>query len=123
MKLHLDRTDSYNTITGYGIDHVLINGVRHISSTLVLPDEVLPDWAGSLEQLSMVDFDSIVMRVPEIVLLGTGQQHRFPSPALYRALLAARIGVEIMSTPAACRTYNILAGEGRRVAAALLLDA
>lgn len=122
MKLHLDRTDAYNTITGYGMDHVLINGVRHTTSTLVLPDEVLPGWGGHLEKLSTVDFDSIVMRAPEIVLLGTGQQHRFPSPALYRALLAARIGVEIMSTPAACRTYNILAGEGRRVAAALILD-
>lgn len=121
MKLHLDRTDVYNTITGYGSDHVLINGERHTTSVIVLPDELISDWAADLSALTAPHFDVVVMRAPEIVLLGTGQRQRFPSPALYERLLAARIGVEVMSTPAACRTYNILAGEGRRVAAALLL--
>jgi uncharacterized protein len=63
----------------------------------------------------------VLMRAPEIVLLGTGPRLRFPSPAVYASLLKARIGVEVMDTAAACRTYNILAAEGRRVAAALML--
>lgn len=121
MKLHLDRPDVYNTITGYGEDHILINGVRHVGSLIVLPDEVISGWAEDLSSLNAAHFDAVVMRAPEIVLLGTGQRQHFPSPALYQGLLAARIGVEIMATSAACRTYNILAGEGRRVAAALLL--
>jgi uncharacterized protein len=121
MKLHLDRTDAYNSITAYGPDHVMVNGMRHERSLIVLPDELVTDWAETLSLLSVVHFDAIVMRAPEIVLLGTGLRQRFPSPVLYRGLLAARIGVEVMTTPAACRTYNILAGEGRRVAAALIL--
>lgn len=123
MKLHLDHASIQNTITGYGSDHVLINGTRHGGSLVVLPDEVILDWTGTWSALAAQDFDVVLMRAPEIVLLGTGQRQRFPSPALYKALLAARIGVEIMDTPAACRTYNILAGEGRRVAAALLIEA
>jgi uncharacterized protein len=123
MKLHLDRPDAYNAITGYGEDHILINGVRHTTSLIVLPDEVIANWAEGLATLSATHFDAVVMRAPEIVLLGTGPRQHFPSPALYKRLLATRIGVEIMSTPAACRTYNILAGEGRRVAAALILGA
>lgn len=121
MKLHLDRASIRHVITGYGSDHVLINGMRHDRSLIVLPDEVIADWTDAWSHLAARDFDVVLMRVPEIVLLGTGPRQRFPSPALYKALIAARIGVEIMDTPAACRTYNILAGEGRRVAAALLL--
>ena len=59
---------------------------------------------------------------PEIVLLGTGRRLRFPPAALTRSLAAARVGLEVMDTPAACRTYNILTGERRRVLAALLFD-
>jgi uncharacterized protein len=121
MKLHLDRNDVQYIITGYGSDHVLINGIRHTTSLVVLPDEVIPDWAENLSILASPHFEAIVIRAPEIVLLGTGLRQRFPSPALYKLLISAGIGVEVMDTQAACRTYNILAGEGRRVAAALLL--
>lgn len=122
MKLHLDHASIQYLVTGYGSDHVLINGMRHSSSLVILPDEVISDWAGTWSSLAAQDFNVVLMRAPEIVLLGTGQRQRFPSPALYKALIAARIGVEVMDTPAACRTYNILAGEGRRVAAVLLLS-
>ena len=121
MKLHLDHASIQNIITGYGSDHVVINGTRHTRSLVVLPDEVISDWTTTWTGLTAPDFDVVLMRAPEIVLLGTGQRQHFPSPAIYKALIAARIGVEIMDTPAACRTYNILAGEGRRVAAALIL--
>ncbi|MCP5276909.1 MAG: Mth938-like domain-containing protein [Thiobacillus sp.] len=121
MKLHLDHNDVQYIITGYGEDHVLVNGVAHNRSLIVLPDEVVTDWAEGLAELTARHFEVVVIRAPEIVLLGTGQRQRFPPPALYRGLIAARIGVEVMDTAAACRTYNILAGEGRRVAAALLI--
>ncbi|MEW5770389.1 MAG: Mth938-like domain-containing protein [Pseudomonadota bacterium] len=122
MKLHLDRSDAQYIITGYGPDHVLINGMRHERSLIVLPDEVVAGWAADLATLAAAHFDALLIRAPEIVLLGTGRHQRFPSPALYKALLAARIGVEVMDSQAACRTYNILAGEGRRVAAALIIE-
>lgn len=122
MKLHLSRSaDSYQ-INGHGRDHVLVNGVRHETSLIILPDEVVTPWVVRFEDLSAPDFDVVLMRAPEIVLLGSGARLRFPAPALYAGLLKARIGVEVMDTAAACRTYNILAAEGRRVAAALIIE-
>jgi uncharacterized protein len=122
MKLHLSRSSGINQIDGSGPGHVLVNGRRHEASLIVLPDEVVPTWAADFDSLAAVHFDALALRAPEIVLLGSGSRLRFPSPGLYAALIKARIGVEVMDTPAACRTYNILAGEGRRVAAALILD-
>jgi uncharacterized protein len=72
--------------------------------------------------LEAAHFEAILEFMPEIVLLGTGGTLRFPHPRLTEALIRAQIGVEVMDTPAACRTYNILASEGRKVAAALLLS-
>jgi uncharacterized protein len=121
MKMHLSRnTDSYQ-ITGHGPGHVLVNGTRHETSLIVLPDELVTNWVADFDGLCARDFDVLAMRAPEIVLLGTGARLRFPSPAVYSGLLKVRIGVEVMDTAAACRTYNILAAEGRRVAAALIL--
>jgi uncharacterized protein len=122
MKLHLSRSTETYQINGLGPDHVLVNGQRHESSLVILPDEVIAGWATRFEALSARDFDIMLMRAPEIVLLGSGARLRFPPPALYAGLLKARIGVEVMDTAAACRTYNILAAEGRRVAAALIIE-
>lgn len=121
MKLHLSRSQDTYQITGHGPGHLLVGGVRHETSLIVLPDEVVTGWAASFAALCLQDFDALLIRAPEIVLLGTGERLRFPPPALYSGLIKARIGVEVMDTPAACRTYNILAAEGRRVAAALIL--
>jgi uncharacterized protein len=122
MKLHLSRSANTYLIFGYGRDHLLINGVRYESSLIILPDEVVPGWASNFDQLSSTHFDAIAMRAPEIVLLGSGATLHFPSPAIYASLIKAHVGVEVMDTAAACRTYNILAAEGRRVAAALILE-
>ena len=122
MKLHLSRSANTFVISGYGNDHILINGVRHETSLIVLPDEVISGWATHLNRLESQHFDILAMRAPEIILLGSGRTLRFPPPALYAGLLKANIGVEVMDTAAACRTYNILAAEGRRVAAALILE-
>jgi uncharacterized protein len=122
MKLHLSRSANTFVISGYGNDHILINGVRHETSLILLPDEVISGWAEHIDRLEPQHFDILAIRAPEIILLGSGRTLRFPPPALYSRLIKANIGVEVMDTTAACRTYNILAAEGRRVAAALILE-
>lgn len=120
MKLHLDRPGSVHIITGYGEGYVEVDGAQRTGGLVVLPDEVVTGWADRLTDLTPSHFDALLIRAPELVLLGTGPRLVFPSPALYAVLLKAGIGVEVMDTPAACRTYNVLAGEGRRVAAGLM---
>jgi uncharacterized protein len=77
-----------------------------------------PSFAG----LKPSHFAQIAELKPELVIIGTGLRQRFPRPDLLKALINAKIGFEIMDTQAACRTYNILVGEGRQAMAALLLD-
>lgn len=121
MKLHADSIPALNTVTAYGTDFVEINRVRHQGSLLVMPEGPVIAWKvpdfGSLDEAACA---RLLEHQPEIILLGTGPAQRFPHPRLTRALLAARVGVDVMSTSAACRTYNILMAEGRRVLAALL---
>ena len=120
MKLHAAAPSAANTITGYGEYHVMVNGQRHDSSVVVLSDRVLPWEAKSFSTLREEDFSLFKNLGVEIVLLGTGPRQRFPHPRLTAPLSAAGIGVEVMDLKAACRTYNILVAEERRVAAALL---
>lgn len=123
MKLHLDQTGSTNIITGYGADHLMINKVRHDGNLIVTDAEIHTGWAaGGFEQLCIEDITRLCELDREIVLIGTGKRQRFPAPHLLRPLMEARIGFEIMDLAAACRTYNVLVGEGRAVAAALLFD-
>ena len=123
MKLHQDTLTSINTVTGYGADHVLINKVRHDGNLLLTADRIVNGWApGGFAGLSAKDVAQACELNAEIVLIGTGSRQRFPSPALLRPLIEARIGFEVMDLPAACRTYNVLVGEGRAVLAALLFD-
>ena len=123
MKLHQDTHTSINTVTGYGADHVLINKVRHDGNLLLTSDRIVNDWApGGFAGLSADDLAQACELNAEIVLIGTGRRQRFPSPAILRPLIEARIGFEVMDLPAACRTYNVLVGEGRAVLAALLFD-
>lgn len=122
MKLHLDNPSSRNLVTGYGDDHVLINYRRHDASLIVLPGEIVPWSAHRFDALSERDFEQIPPLAPEVLLIGTGQRLRFPAPALLRPLIEAHLGYEVMDLSAACRTFNILMGEGRRVAAALLIE-
>ena len=122
MKLQLANTSGLNTFTAYGEGYVCVNGVRHSRNLAVLPDRLLPDWTqATFATLSVADIELLAALDSEIVLLGTGQRLRFPSPELMRPLLRAQKGIEVMDVPAACRTYNILIGEGRKVAVGLLL--
>ena len=122
MKLHASVPRGVNTITGYGEDYVMVNGERRDSSVVVLPDRIEQWPVKGFEQLSAEDFTFLQQLQAEIVLLGTGRRQRFPHPRLTAALAQARIGLEVMDVQAACRTYNILVAEERKVAAALLFE-
>ena len=121
MKLHLARAEGRNLFSGYGPGYVAVNGTRHERSVIVLPDRIL-DWeATSFDELNEAAFSGLAQLPLEILILGTGARLRFPPPSLTRAIHTARIGLEVMDTHAACRTYNILLSEDRRVGAALLI--
>jgi len=121
MKLHLAQNQGLHLFTGYGTGYVAVNNVRYERSVLVTPSSV-SDWeARGFEELAPGDFRFIATLKPGIVLVGTGPSQRFPPPALARTLAASGIGVEVMDSKAACRTYNILAAEGRAVVAAILV--
>ncbi|MBC7945266.1 MAG: Mth938-like domain-containing protein [Burkholderiales bacterium] len=123
MKLDLSQREGKNFCTGYGEGFVLVNGQRFERSLIVLPERLIADWGlDSFESLSARDFDFLLSLQPEILLLGTGDRLRFPHPRLSASLVQANVGMEVMDTRAACRTYNVLVEEGRKVAAALLLE-
>ena len=122
LKLHLTHISGANVFTGYGEGYVMVNKQRHDRNLVVLRDQLLTDWLpAGFDDLTPEHFARLAGLAPEIVLLGTGDRLRFPRPELTRALIEARIGLEVMDVQAACRTYNFLAAEERKVAAALLL--
>ena len=122
MKLHSSVPSGVNTITGYGEGYVMVNGERRSSSVVVMPDRI-EEWpAKGFDQLSAEDFAFLKSLQAEIVLLGTGPRQRFPHPRFTAELAKAGIGLEVMDLQAACRTYNILVAEERKVAAALLFE-
>ncbi len=123
MKLHLDTQSNLNLVTGYGDGHLLINKVRHDGNLVVTPAAVSQGWAdGGFDGLVAEDFARLLGWSPEVVLVGTGSRLRFPPHALLRPLIDAGVGFEILDLPAACRTYNVLASEGRTVLAAMMFD-
>lgn len=126
MKLYQDSNANTNVVTGYGEDHVMISKVRHEGNVLVSAGRVLTGWApdagGDLAGLREEDLDAARDLGAEILIVGTGRRQRFPQPHLLRPLIEARIGFEFMDFPAACRTYNILVGEGRAVVLGLLYE-
>lgn len=123
MKLHQDSSGALNTVTGYGPDYVDINLERHEQSVIVLPGAPVQAWpVSSFDSLAPEHFAMLLDPAPEVVIFGSGTRLRFQHPRLVAALTARRIGVETMDFQAACRTYNILMAEGRKVAAALLIE-
>jgi uncharacterized protein len=120
LKLHADTPTALNAVTAYGPGFIEINKVRHDSAVLLTPERVEAWAVESFEALGEADFERLRDLNAEVVLLGTGSRQHFPHPRLSRSLADARIGLEAMNTAAACRTYNILMAEGRKVAAALI---
>lgn len=126
MKLQPDRLN-VQSILGYGAGWVGLgnNGVAEkIEHSIVIGSRGEKfNWnCKCFEELTAEHFSALADSKPELVIFGSGSRLRFPPPAFLRALMAQRIGLETMDTLAACRTYNILAGEGRRVLAALLIE-
>ncbi|PUE47024.1 hypothetical protein B9Z47_11985 [Limnohabitans sp. 2KL-1] len=124
MKLQPDKS-SAPTISAYGQGWIEVNGERHSQSLMVssLPGTPPAPWAaGPFESLCADDFSFLATHGAELVLFGSGQKLRFAKPQWLQALISQGIGVETMDTSAACRTYNILASEGRKVVALLLME-
>jgi uncharacterized protein len=122
VKIEHDSPQGRNTFTGYGAGYVEVNRRRYATSLVVSGDRVIVDWpAASVEEITADHLAAIVELKPEIAIIGSGAAFRFPDPVRLAPLHQARIGVEVMDTQAACRTYNILLGEGRNVVAALIV--
>jgi uncharacterized protein len=123
MKFQPDTLDGVNVITRQETGRIWV-GSAHYSHSLVVPWQgAVQAWpVASLAELTEAHFDNLASLRPEVVIFGSGARLRFAAPALMRGLMARRIGVETMDTAAACRTYNVLAAEGRLVLAALLIE-
>ncbi|AKM32100.1 hypothetical protein AB870_21270 [Pandoraea faecigallinarum] len=124
MKLHQDPSQAaLNTVTGYGPGYVEVNKVRYDHSVIISPEGEVAPWPVSrFDALDAAHFDGLRERAPEVVIFGSGARLRFAHPRLTTALTSQRIGVDSMDTQAACRTYNILMSEGRRVVLAVLIE-
>lgn len=122
MKIEREQAEGKNLFTGYGQGYVEVNKKRYAASLVVSGDRLVADWPlASVAEISADHVAAILDLKPEIVLLGTGATFVFPDRARLAPLYNAGLGVEVMDTPAACRTYNILLGEGRNVIAALIV--
>lgn len=122
MKLQPDRP-TVQTISGYGPGWIAVDAQKFSTSLVISSRGERQVWAcARYEELEPLHFEPLAALRPELVLFGSGTRLRFPRPEWLQALVALGIGLETMDTAAACRTYNILAGEGRHVVAALLLE-
>lgn len=123
MKLHSTPTAGLFAITAYDAATISVNGRVLSRSFIITPEQLIEDWPPArFEALNGADMTVLATLGCPIVLLGTGPRQRFPTPPLLRPLIERRIGIEVMDSHAACRTYNILLAEGRAVAAALILE-
>ena len=121
MKLDLDKS-SGNFIRGFAGGQVLVGSEVFSSPVIITIDRIIADWSPpDVGQLSLADFTRVLELEPEVILLGTGERQRFPPLALTTAILSQGIGIEVMTTAAACRTFNVLASEFRKVAAVLFM--
>ena len=122
MQFTRENASEANAIVACSDREVRLPGRTLTGSVIVTRDAVHEDWQPpAVESLSIGDFEALVALRPEVVLLGTGERQHLPGPALYAAFATKGIGLEVMDNRAACRTYNVLLGEFRNVALALML--
>lgn len=123
MKLSEEKGDGSFRIRGYDAGRIVVNETGYEHSLVLAPEHLETGWPPQrFDDLRREHLDVILELDPEVILLGTGERQRFPGRELMLSVLRRGIGFEVMDTAAACRTYNILMAEGRRVAAALLID-
>ena len=122
MKFAQDDSPAGPIIHAYEPGRIQVGETSYRHSLIVSPERVLEDWRPQApDQLGAEDFEPVLALNPEIIVLGTGASQRFPDPTTYAAIMNRGVGLEIMDTGAACRTYNILMSESRRVVAALIM--
>jgi uncharacterized protein len=123
MKLYADSRSTFHVVTALGPGFVAVDAQRYQRSLLLQPDRIDAAWGpDDIAALTAEHLAPLAAIGCDVLLLGTGERQRFPGPAVLRPLIDARVPVEVMDTPAACRTYNILVAEGRSVAAALIIE-
>lgn len=122
MKFQPDRSEGVNIITRHDASSIWVGSTSFNHSLLVPSQGSVVAWPPrEVAELMAAHFEQALELAPELVIFGSGARLQFVSPALHRCLIERRIGIETMDTAAACRTYNVLASEGRKVLAALLL--
>lgn len=121
MKLDLDKSEG-NLIRGFADGQILSGGRVFRDPVIISMDRIITDWSPPpIEELALADLQVALELEPEVILLGTGSAQRYPPVTMTTAILRLGVGIEIMNTAAACRTFNVLASEYRRVAAALFI--
>ena len=122
MKFHQEMTVA-NTVSGWRPGEIIVGDRVMRNSFILTAEAIISPWSGrSVQTLTLQDMAPVLELAPTIILLGTGACIDFPSAELSATILSRGIGFEVMDTPAACRTYNILVHEGRPVVAALILE-
>jgi uncharacterized protein len=124
MKFSEDKIDQGFHVTGYDEGVILVNGNPKVSSFVISHEKLIEHWEPDhIDDLCARHLEPLLEMQPELVLIGTGERLKFPAIEHYACLIEQNIGVEIMDSTAACRTYNILLGEGRHVVAGIILGA
>ena len=123
MKFQLEKPEEGYLIQSHDKGQIMVNEQVFTSSIVIGTDQILPDWPpNKISDLTSAHFELLLELNPEIVIFGSGEKQHFPSPELLAPLIRKGIGLESMTTAAACRTYNVLVSEYRRVVVALLLE-
>ena len=123
MKFSEDKVDQGYHVTAYEQGVVMVSGSPKTGSFIISLEQLIEDWAPShIDQLCAQHIERLLELEPELVLIGTGESLKFPAMEHYASLIQQNIGVEIMDSAAACRTYNILLNEGRKVVAGIILE-
>lgn len=123
MKLSLDNSEKQYRIDAYTLYSIRAGGQEYKDSLIITPEKIISHWQPApVKELLLKDMEQVMALGLQVLLLGTGRTLQFPPQPLLAALAAEGIGLEVMDTAAACRTFNILAAEGRRVGAALMIE-
>jgi len=122
MKLSLDDNTARFLVHEYTSEYIRVQNTQHTRSIIISYNALLPDWAPqSIDQLTEEHITEILKSMPEMILLGTGKKIQFPHPKILQPAYKRNVGVEVMDTAAACRTFNMLASDGRKVVAGLII--
>ena len=123
MKFHLQQLDNKNLVTGYDLNWVEINHIRYTKNIIVMPDYLFQDWSlTQFDQFNENSFNELSHLDIEIFILGTGNKQKYPNNSILTNLVKKNISIEYMTNQSACRTYNIIVNEDRKVLLAIIFD-